>query len=557
DKFALRLVGYKDEIAGYIDNVTPAQPASDYSFLVGALTGGAVNVPNGTLLTPASGAINKKDINSTDTTGGRLSAAWQVNDRLRLDLVLGTQDSEMQAESSVNQGGYTINRPMDFFVEGQTSEDMDFAGLTIRYDWDNVSLISSTSQTKLTMARVNDAADLLPPTAWYFEESREAEAFTQEVRLQSRGQSAFRWTVGAFYLDRDSDGHQHVADLACGRTAACLPLLFTGGAQDFPLDLNFDLFEKQKAVFVDTSYELAPRWTLGLGARYLKEDIGVKLNTIGFLAPPPGASNGGEDSASKFNPAASLTFKPSDDLTLYVQAAEGFRSGVANQTLPQTCQAQAAALGLSLQAVTDPDTIRNYELGFKSRLNDGRVNLNVALYRMEWKDIPASVQFACAFSNLVNAGDATGEGAEFELVTRLSEAWKLNLTASYNDLTYDDNVLPAIGSSGDRVEGSPAKNYSAGVEYGFDMTDRWSGWARADWAYVGSLRSELSGLPIESYDTLNLRVGLVQDNLSVELFGRNVTDEQGVTRIEPLAFGGDYVLIRPREVGIEVRYRYK
>ncbi|HEY5755992.1 MAG TPA: TonB-dependent receptor [Steroidobacter sp.] len=557
DQFALRLVGYKDDIAGYIDNKTPAQAPADYSFYVGALTGGAVTVPPGTLMTPATGALNKKDINSTDTTGGRLSAAWQVNDRLRLDLVVGTQDAQMDGESSVTPNSYEIFRSSDYFVNGYTSEDLDLGGLTIRYDWDNVSLVSATSQTKLSMARLNDAAELLPPTAWLFQEKREAEAFTQEIRLQSRGDGAFRWTVGAFYLDQDTDGRQHVRDLGCEQTPTCLPLLFTGGAQDYPLDLTFHLFEKQKAVFVDTSYEFAPRWTLGLGGRYLEEDIGVKLGTTGILAPPPGASNGGEDSASKFNPAASVTFKPTDDLTVYVQAAEGFRSGVANQALPQSCRDQAAQMGLTLQAVTEPDTIRNYELGFKSRLGDGRFNLNVAAYRLEWKDIPGSVQFACAFSNLVNAGDATGEGVEFELVGRMSEAWKVNLAASYNDLTYDDNVLPAIGAPGDRVVGSPAKNYSAGLEYGFDFSERWAGWARADWAYVGSLNSELSSLPIESYDTVNARFGLVQDNLSIELFGRNLTDEQGVTRIEPLPFGGDYVLVRPREVGIEVRYRYK
>ena len=59
DRFAIRLVGYKDDIAGYIDNLTPAQAPIDYSFLVGALTGGAVTVPDGTLLTPATAAIDK------------------------------------------------------------------------------------------------------------------------------------------------------------------------------------------------------------------------------------------------------------------------------------------------------------------------------------------------------------------------------------------------------------------------------------------------------------------------------------------------------------------
>jgi outer membrane receptor protein involved in Fe transport len=557
DKLALRLVGYKDDIAGYIDNVTPAQAPIDYSFMVGALTGGAVSVPPGTLLTPATGALDIKDINSTNVAGGRVSAVWQIDDRLRVDLVLGTQDAEMDGESSVSPGRYDIDRSSDFFGLGYTAEDLDLGGLTVRYDWDNVSLISATSKTKLTMARVNDAAELLPPTAWMFQERREAEVFTQEVRLQSRGDNAFRWTIGAFYMDQDSDGGQHIRDLGCDVLGACLPLLLTGGAQDYPLDLTFKLFEKQKAVFADVSYELAPRWTVGLGARYLEEDIGVQLGTTGILAPPPGASNGGEDSADKFSPAASLTFKPDDDLTLYVQAAEGFRSGIANQSLPQSCRDEAAQMGLTLQTVTDPDTIRSYELGLKSRLNEGRINVNVAAYRLKWRDIPGTVLFECAFSNTVNAGDATGEGVEFEMVSRLSEAWKLDLTASYNDLTYDDNVLPAIGLPGERVIGSPAKNYSAGLEYGFDLTERWSGWARLDWAYVGSLRSELSGLPIDSYDTLNMRIGLVRENLSVELFGRNVTDEQGVTRIEPLPFGGDYVLIRPREIGIEIRYSHK
>ena len=246
-------------------------------------------------------------------------------------------------------------------------------------------------------------------------------------------------------------------------------------AQDFPLDLGFKLFEKQKAVFVDTSYEFAPRWTLGLGARYLEEDIGVRLDGIGFLAPPPGASNGGEDSASKFNPAVSLRFKPNDDLTLYLQAAEGFRSGNANQTLPAACQEDAAELGLTLQAVTDPDTVRNYELGFKSLLAGRRINLNAAVYRLEWKDVPGTVLFPCNFSNLVNAGDATGKGVEFEMAARLGGAWKLNLSASYNDLTYDDNVLPQIGTPGEQIAGSPAKNYSAGLEYDFNLGSAWSG----------------------------------------------------------------------------------
>jgi iron complex outermembrane recepter protein len=564
DRFALRLVGYLDDTAGYIDNVTPAQAPFDYSAAVANLTGGAVSLPAGTLLTPATAAINNKDINSIDTTGGRVSARWQASDRLRFDLMLGTQNAKMNSEAGVTAGKYEVARTLDLFASPRTEEDLDLAGLTITYDWDSVSLTSVSSYTKLEMSRLNDAPFIVPPMVpWYFIENRESDAFTQEVRLTSRGESKFTWTVGAFYLDRDTDGTQNIADYSCSASAMCIPYLFTQGAQDFALELGFHLFEKQKALFVDTSYEFAPRWTFGLGGRYLEEDIGVKLDTVGFLAPPllPGATNGGEDTASKFNPAASLRFKPNDDLTLYVQAAEGFRSGVANQSLPLTCQQQATTMGLSLQTVTDPDTVRNYELGLKSMLGDGRFSVNVAAYRLEWKDIPGNLTFPCGFSTIVTAGDATGDGVELELVGRLSESWRFNLSASYNDLTYDDNVLPAIGAPGDRVKGSPDKNYSAGLEYDFNLSAAWSGLARVDWTSVGSVKPDLGGGPpvpeLASYDTLNLRFGLTRNNLALELFGRNVTDERGVSSVEPFQFGGKQTLIRPREVGLEVRYSYK
>jgi outer membrane receptor protein involved in Fe transport len=564
DRFALRLVGYLDDVAGYIDNVTPAQAPFDYSAVVANLTGGAVAVPPGTLMTPATPAIDEEDIDSIDTAGGRVSARLQASDRLRFDLMFGTQSAEMNSESGVAPGGYDVARTLDLFASPRTEENLDLAGLTITYDWDSVSLTSVSSYTKLEMARVNDAAFIVPPMVpWYFDEHRDSDAVTQEVRLTSRGDGAFTWTVGAFYLDRDTDGAQYIGDYSCSTTPMCLPYLFTQGAQDFALNLDFHLFEKQKAVFVDTSYEFASRWTFGVGGRYLEEDIGVRLDTVGFLAPPllPGATNGGEDSASKFNPAASLRFKPNDDLTFYVQAAEGFRSGVANQSLPLTCQQQAAGMGLALQTVTDPDTVTNYELGMKSVLGGGRFNVNVAAYSLEWRDIPGAVTLPCGFSTIVNAGDASGEGVELEFVGMLSDSWRVNLSASYNDLTYDDNVLPAIGSSGDRVKGSPDKNYSAGLEYAFNLGGAWSGSARADWAYVGSVEPDLGGGPpapaLEAYDTLNMRLGFRTDTLAVELFGRNVTDERAVSSVEPFQFGSHQTLIRPREVGLEVRYSYR
>jgi hypothetical protein len=61
NRLALRVVGYKDDIAGYVDNVSPAQAAVDYS--------GALGLPDGTLVTPATPAFTHKDINSEGHVG--------------------------------------------------------------------------------------------------------------------------------------------------------------------------------------------------------------------------------------------------------------------------------------------------------------------------------------------------------------------------------------------------------------------------------------------------------------------------------------------------------
>ena len=116
DRFALRLVGYLDDVAGYIDNVMPAQAPFDYSAVVANLTGGALSVPPGTLMTPATPAINNEDIDSISTTGGRVSARWQATDQLRFDLMLGTQSAEMDSESGVTPDEYTVARTLDLFV---------------------------------------------------------------------------------------------------------------------------------------------------------------------------------------------------------------------------------------------------------------------------------------------------------------------------------------------------------------------------------------------------------------------------------------------------------
>src|SRR6185369_6279415 len=108
--------------------------------------------------------------------------------------------------------------------------------------------------------------------------------------------------------------------------------------------------------------------------------------------------------------------------------ARGFRSGVVNPLIADTCQAQAQALGA--KDFTDPDTLWNYELGAKSQVADGCVSINGAVYRQKWEGVQLGVMLECGFLQILNAGDAISDGAEIELVAQSVDAWRFNISFS-------------------------------------------------------------------------------------------------------------------------------
>lgn len=155
----------------------------------------------------------------------------------------------------------------------------------------------------------------------------------------------------------------------------------------------------------------------------------------------------------------------------------------------------------------------------------------------------------------INAGDASGEGAEVEFIGQLGEAWRVNLSAAYNRTQFED-VRPESGFvRGQRLPGSPEKNFSAGIEYGFAHASGWPAFVRADYIYVGDVA--YSGGAQEGYGLANLRLGVSHGHLGIDLYGRNIADERAILSLGSVTAGQPIILSRPREIGIELRYRYR
>jgi len=553
-QLAVRWVAYKDDIAGYIDNVVPAQPSVDY--------GDGFGLPPGTVATPAIAAFKKKDINREQTWGTRLSARWQPTEQLRVDLNYTLQDARLESEPFTDPaaGPYEQRRALDAYQAGGYGERTTIGTVTANYSWDTVSLTSISNWMRMKRFTDQDisflaAASFGVAIPWSLRDRSLGRVFTQEVRLQSRGENRLQWTLGAFYLHQEADLSQFVPDYSCPQ---CLPTVLYGQTFAFNVPTGKFSDQKQRSAFADVSYEVFPGWTLGAGARYLTEDIeSVSPGSEGLLA-------GGESPTTapvtgkihEFNPSGYIRYKPVSDITLYAQASRGFRSGDVNEPYPVECQDEAASAGI--EAITQPDTLTNYELGVKSKLAGGRLNINAAVYKDKWKGVQLGVALTCGFSGVVNAGDIDGKGVELEILAEPFPAWQFNLSVAYNQ-NHFKNVASGTGyTPGQRLPDAPEANASLGAQYNFPVNGSWKGFARADYLYVGDVLQQFDVLVVKNggYGEANARLGFTRDQLEVDVYGDNLTDKRAVSVTNNPAFGAYQTLIRPRELGVELRYAF-
>ena len=563
DKLGARLVAYQDHIAGFLDNVVPSAAPLDYSAGLG--------VPDGTLVIPGHPAFTRKDINSEDTWGVRGAVTWHPMDPLRVDLSYVAQEVRLNSEAGAQPafGDYVVQRSLDHFARGEEMEQERIGQLVVGYDFDSFTVTSATGYTRLERFQNYDIGFLavaanLGPQLWSLEDRSKGESFTEELRIQSRGNGPLQWLAGYFYLNTNFDLGQYVPDYSC---PTCLPeVLFQQPFAIRTVGNTIGEKQRQQSVFAEVSYSFTPQWTLGAGGRYLRDYLeSFSPAAEGLLvggsepAPPP---VGGRSSI--FNPSGYIRFKANEDMTYYLQAARGFRSGTTNQVLAYDpngpCGATAAADGVG--PLTDPDTLWTYELGMKSTWADNRIAANVALFHQTWKGVQLEATQPCGFNGTVNGGDASGNGAELEMTARISHGLSANLTASYVYNKFD-SVKANVGyAPGDRVPAAPEENASAGLQYDFLLNSAWSGFARADYTYVGNvhyvfgLGAAATNYLQGGYGQTNLRFSLQHGGLGIDLFARNVTDKRAAENTGDPTQGGYIYLLRPREVGIELRYSF-
>ena len=207
-----------------------------------------------------------------------------------------------------------------------------------------------------------------------------------------------------------------------------------------------------------------------------------------------------------------------------------------------------------------PEDATAYEIGLKASFERG--SLNVAIFDQSIKGFQSNVFLGTGF-NLVNAGEQSTQGIEFDLAYYPIDALRLTLAGTFLDPKFDsfENAAVPEGSAFDAIvtsESSAADDgigsltgqtpagihevsLSASATYSFVLSNGMDGFVRGDYQYddaVATNDNVPAELSIEEVKNLNISTGLsMDDGWSVSIWGRNLTDHATTTTAFPTVAG--------------------
>jgi iron complex outermembrane receptor protein len=603
---ALRIAGYYDRLAGWMDAVQP-----DFSV--------------------------KKDVNRGDRAGVRAAVQIAPSDRLSILPRFVYQKVEMDGWNRIDifnilANPYTTTRPAVTLgdrklftqIDEPFTDEFVLGDLNVRYDFGGVALTSITSYTHRDILVVRDAGALtssitggsigLPANIYTLDspldDKTEAKTWTEELRL-SGGADRFQWLGGGFYADSKRDYGQNLLVAGFEDTAAAdgLPPTTWGpmgtrglrAPKDslFFSDLSYDL--KQYAFFGEGTWSATDRLSLTGGLRYyhFKEDkeqifdgIFAQDNTGTALVSQPGSTK-----ADGVAPRFIAKYKVSQATNLNAQIAKGFRLGGINDPLNvPLCTAQDLVTFGGRESWND-EIAWNYEVGSKSLFMGGRGSFNVTGFYVDIKDLQVSVTAGSCSSRLVfNVPKARSVGGELEFALAPTDRFDFALSFGYNDselrstLTSTDamgNVSVVSGiEEGRRLPTVPKAQWSAAATYQQPITQGVQGYLTGTYSHVGSRFTQVGdedpgfgvlnlnsfgantiGGPLTqstfvfdpelpAYDIVNLRLGARFSNFDIALFANNLFDERAflaLDRERGLRARVGYLTNQPRTIGISTR----
>lgn len=385
------------------------------------------------------------------------------------------------------------------------------------------------------------------------------DSYSLEFRLSSQtgGILTFndnlRWVMGAFlYQDKGNQlstfhfGRDNILALVNGPNLQLLgpPPYTPPFSPPRPFDDSVELSNNLKSIafYSQATLDLTEHLAVTLGGRYTSDNRSFSFTGTRDPAKLPGlpvvVANyvyNGKVNADAFTPRAAIEFKPATDVLLYASYSRGFKSAAIQSTAFNPAVAAA---------ITRPESINAYEIGFKSEFFNRRIRLNIAAFHNDYSDIQVRRVVpvnGVATAITENAATATIRGVEVESSALLFSGFRINASYAYLDAKYDRYVVGGGADfSGNRLPRAPRHRFNVDANYTLDFNDGAKLDLRAAYNYTGTFFFQPDNLAIEKETPYGLTdvsgtFRLANETTSVQLWGRNIFGVEYRTYLDPLS----------------------
>ncbi len=587
---AVRLVGFVERDAGYIDNVLGTR-----------------------LFTTVDNTINnaafvKNDFNPVQSYGGRAALRWDVNENwtvtpsvvaqhlsapgifgfepsagdLKVNRFQPDTDDDRWVQAALTVQGkigkYDLTYSGGYFYRWLDTL-ADYTDYSVAYD---AAFGSGASWVDVNGNPLQSPQQEIVGQDRFYKESN-------ELRIASPSTDRLRFIAGLF---QERQGHWIIQDY---QIQGFGPQVAVPGWPNTIWLTDQYRTDRDEAAFTEASFDITPKLTITGGVRVYHYDntlygfYGFSANyssNTGVAKCVPGLTFMNAPCVDLSKPASeatgethkvNLTYKLDPDKLVYFTYSTGYRPGGVNRS---------GAFG-PYQA----DSLTNYEIGWKTGWMNRSIYWNGAIYDEEFNNFQFSFLGPNSLTIIANAPSARIEGGETSIDWRASEQLTLSGGASYNHAVLTANFcgtdettgafIPtcsnafAIGNEGalkgQQLPYTPKFKGNLTARYTFPLTGGWNAHVQGSVFYqsmaFAGLRvqdiAELGNMP--GYATADFSVGAEHDNKTVELFVKNAFDTRGqVNRYTPctvsvcaVSYTGVpaavYVVpIQPLTVGIKV-----
>ncbi len=314
--------------------------------------------------------------------------------------------------------------------------------------------------------------------------------------------------------------------------------------------------------------------------------------------PFPNNVESGQTRDDKITWLARAAYEVSDSINIYASAATGFKASswnLSRDSRPFPGDAAALTAGNLTQINQNygtryaaPEEVTVYELGVKTRFDNG--TLNVAVFEQTLKDFQQNAFIGASFV-LTNAGETKVRGVEWDSNYFLGDDFSINFAGTYLDAEYTDfanasGPIPGvpIDLTGETPTNISDLSLSVGANYNHDFANGMSGYIRGDWQYespadlaggtlsldglatraqfvsIAATTNSYPGYDERSQSIFNTSAGLDLNNgLSLQVWARNLFNDQYFSTLFPgVAQEGiiNAYPSQPRTYGVNARYKF-